>query len=163
MTTGQQGERQVSDEDARPIAAALRKRWGPCESYECDDEDGMCHIPMIREVLAEAVAQRFPPLSVDSDVVDVAWHMICAYADLPPADLAGLEQRMLVSRTHLASALTRAMPQPDPSLAPLVTDEDATDALRALSGGTWAVGGEAHRRMRAALEAYGARLLGRQR
>jgi hypothetical protein len=92
------------------IAAALQKRWGPCEQYECEYDNGECRIPMIREVLAEAAAQQPPPLVVDRDVVDVAWHVLCAYADLPPADLSGPERRMLVSRTHLQSTITRITP-----------------------------------------------------
>lgn len=84
-----------------------------------------------------------PALSAAVD----AWHQACH-------DGATIEdgmRRVLVA-VHAAEV---------PPLAELVSDEDATDALRALSGGTWPVGGEAHRRMRAALEAYGARLLAR--
>jgi hypothetical protein len=103
-------EPRITEQDVQAIAVALRKRWGPCEHYECDDEAGMCHIPMVREVLAEATAQSFPLVAPDPDVVGLAWAVACAYADLPPEGLPGAGDKMLLSRTHLETVLWRVAP-----------------------------------------------------
>lgn len=40
----------VFERHVQAVATELRKRWGPCDHYECEDDD-MCHVTMVREIL----------------------------------------------------------------------------------------------------------------
>jgi hypothetical protein len=47
------------------VSLELRKRWGPCDHDDCDDDTGMCHLTMIREVLEVAAAHGQPPAGAE--------------------------------------------------------------------------------------------------
>lgn len=102
----------ITDEHVQAVARALRKRWGPCEDFECDDETGMCHVLMVREVLQQSETQRIAEPSAALEAAQAqAWEIACAYGELlPPDAVSGLTPHMGLNRAHLATIIARVAP-----------------------------------------------------
>lgn len=157
-----------------PMLNPLCRRCGLYTGRDCGD--GCPENPVRRRRVVAGPWEPVPDARWDGDGMTTGQQGIAALrisdeeAERLRAFMAEASRRIQAAVAPLrqvAESLVEAAPRVVegdlPPLAELVTDEDVQDALSRL-GDTWTrgpVGGESDLRMRAALEAYGARLLAR--
>lgn len=108
----------ISERHVQSVAAALHVLWGPCDTDNADDCDGVtCHVTLVRAVLEQSA--RTPhavPLDKLAEAQEEAWKVACCYGDLIPDEVqrllsvSGLTPHMALNRAHMGTVVARIAP-----------------------------------------------------